>query len=76
VRATCIERRSSTPTLLLLISAMISHRPSGVGAVPYAMPGSGTQRSSRFAAVSMTASRGSVWSAVKAHRSSTDSAIR
>ena len=40
------------------------------------MPGSSTHCSTWFVAVSITASRGSVWSAVKAQRSSTERAIR
>src|SRR5471032_768992 len=56
--------------------AAISQRPSGVGAVPYAVAGSSTHWATLLVAVSMTASCGLVWSAVKTQRSSFEMAMR
>lgn len=52
------------------------HRPSRVVAVPYPEALKGIQVFNFFVAVSITAKRGFVWSAVKTVRSSTEMEMR
>src|ERR1022692_4188194 len=75
-RATFIVSRSITATSFTPGKAISSQWPSTVGALPYPRPSSGTQVLTWLAAVSITAIRGLVWSAVKTHLSSIEIEMR
>ena len=76
LRTTFMLARSTTATWFVGGTATRRKRPSGVGAVPYPVPGSGTQCFTLLVAVSMTASCGLVWSEVKTQRSSLEMEMR
>src|ERR1700730_9897190 len=67
---------STTATSFVLGIATGSHFPSGVGAVPYPVPGSVIQRSTLFVAVSITESRGFSVSQVNTQRPSDETETR